>query len=789
MPRIIRDVHTDEEDYQIEFYKQLYGDEYYNEVLLDRSTDGHTPGILFEHKPNVTSYGLGKALSQAIVYLSRFNRDGVPVPKWTILVSQNEEVCYIYDNNRFAKFINNPAKYSNCKASEGLPGFRAGKPDMEIEYQLNTRGMKELFEFVDQDPEYIKVNIDEYNVYGWSNFYYDNAEKYKQKPIKNELFKELKKPKGTLEQFINPWKGREVDFKYIMDMLNDPLAQKKLGAFYTPKEYCKKATELVRKAIKRVPKGNDYTIIDRAAGGGNLEMYLTDEELEHVIISTYELKEWIVLKDRFGKRVKYIIPPIPKNNKHPGLNKEGFLSGANALERDIIDNKVVKKCIEDKKMTVILYENPPYIETTGIEFQKQGKGKKESKWKESYVVKEMKREVSGAATNDMGNAFIWSGFKYFLRQKTDSFVVFSPVKYWKAQGLVNKKFIEGYAFNREWFHAPTPACIMCALWSNEDDTKTEELTLQAFNIDDKNLIGEDRKLVSEGEIVVKKIHSYFSDVYYESNNEKGDVFDGIASDLDGTEMTNSDNKIRVKKTFNKNIVGYLAVDAPGFDSPRLHACLTRNEKYNGNGFNLRADTFVNKLPLFVASRYTDNCNNWKIMSLVMKSADGSDRWFKDLKQGKLDNYLCKCLIWTCLSHYPHLRSLKGSDGRTYLNELCFDGSTLASKELKKFIKNGYVLNAREEELLDKYKEILKMVKQKDRKGKYKKGFNPKYTYGLFQIDEEINLKREYTDRNGKTHSEPLYGDLNNAIKEMKVLLKEYYNKELVKTLYKYELLK
>ena len=79
----------------------------------------------------------------------------------------------------------------------------------------------------------------------------------------------------------------------------------------------------------------DYVIIDRCAGSGNLEQEFDDELLSHTIISTYELKEWIVLKDRLGGRVRAIIPPKPKpksNIKFEDLlNTDGFLSGANAL--------------------------------------------------------------------------------------------------------------------------------------------------------------------------------------------------------------------------------------------------------------------------------------------------------------------------------------------------------------------------------------------------------------------------------------------------------------------------
>lgn len=86
---------------------------------------------------------------------------------------------------------------------------------------------------------------------------------------------------------------------------------------------------------------------------------------------------------------------------------------------------------------------------------------------------DLKGKIKGQATNDMGNAFILSAFRYYLRQPTDSYIVFSPVKYRKTQHLVHKKFIQGFAFNRKHFHTNIVATITCALWSNEDDYKTE----------------------------------------------------------------------------------------------------------------------------------------------------------------------------------------------------------------------------------------------------------------------------------------------------------------------------
>lgn len=95
-----------------------------------------------------------------------------------------------------------------------------------------------------------------------------------------------------------------------MDKLNDTLQKKNLGAFYTHKLYAEKSLELVRAAIARVPTGNDYIILDRCAGTGNLEAGLTDEELSHCVVSTVEYYEYKVLQELLGAKVRHIIPPI-----------------------------------------------------------------------------------------------------------------------------------------------------------------------------------------------------------------------------------------------------------------------------------------------------------------------------------------------------------------------------------------------------------------------------------------------------------------------------------------------
>lgn len=779
MTSITTTVLTDERTWQGEFYKNLFGEDS-DEITIDRSTDGYTKGILFEHKTNVQSYGESKALSQALIYLTRFNRDGLPVPAKICLVGQEEQRCYIYDTEKYLDIINDIPTYANMKASDGIIGFHAGARAKLINFDMTNpaRGMRDILDFVQEIPQTVQVTITEHNVYGWANYYYDHASEYKQKPEKKKFFEELRNPSGTLKQYIKPWTGQETDFRYIMDMLNDPMTQKKLGAFYTPPAYAKKAVELVKQAIARVPQGNDYVIIDRCAGTGNLEMYLdngNEDILSHVIVSTYELKEWMVLKDRYHGRVRYIIPPVPANPSDlPDLNDDGFLSGANALTRDIIDNAEVRKYLDNDKCTVILFENPPYVEIK--------EGGEHNQTTDAFMKQGMKADGCGKAVNDIANIFIWSAFKYFLRQPTDSYVVFSPIKYWKAQKLVAKKMLNGFAFNRVHFHAKTQALISVILWSNEDDRMSNRFELQAFDLDEK------RNLVDEGVVTVRQINSLLSDKYYDLRSFDNDTEDGIVCDDNGTEF-DSEKTSYQKNIYNNNIVGYLTAETSGFDLPRRTSKLVRCGNYCAHGFYLRKDNFLEKLPLLATGKYTDHNNNWKIMSMVMKSGDKAEQYHADVASGQLDKFLCQTLIWTGLTHYAHMRSLNGSDGRFYRNELCFDNldgkTTLASEKLNEFIANGYELSDEEKALFAKRNDILTYIEQ-NCQDEYK----PLYTYGLYQIDEEINVKiQQGVKADGTPKMIQKYGDLNNLIKDMKTMVKDYYLNNLVDTLFEYEFLK
>lgn len=94
---IIKQIASDEKTYQEEFYRKLFGDNFEG-ITIDRNTDGYTCSILFEQKTNIQSHGGSKALGQALIYITCFNRDGIPVPAKICLVGQEKQKCYIYDS-------------------------------------------------------------------------------------------------------------------------------------------------------------------------------------------------------------------------------------------------------------------------------------------------------------------------------------------------------------------------------------------------------------------------------------------------------------------------------------------------------------------------------------------------------------------------------------------------------------------------------------------------------------------------------------------------------------------
>lgn len=761
-----------EREGQIEFYKTflpLIDPNLTLDDILADDNDGVLNGNLLEFKLRVND--LNAVLFQCVKYLSALRIKGKPVPANIVIVDLNGEQAYLYKS---ADYLADIEKVYSGGASKSNAGFVGRAYDEKYAYGQDQLAVTCLIKRL-KETEFTRIHIDENCIVGWATAFYKAVPTARKEDFigddtgKHKTIGEIRNP-SVFAEYIYPYKGTSnVKFQYLMDKLNDTLQKKNLGAFYTPEAYAEKSHELLRMAIGRVPAGNDYVIIDRCAGTGNLEKGLTDEELSHCILSTVEYYEYKVMQEILGSKVRHIIPPIEANDTF----NAGLVRGADALSEEYINNPVIKQYVDDPNCTIIMFENPPYADTTSVEHQRKGKGKSSTVWKRSFAVQEMragikKTTASGTSVNDLGNVFIWTAFNYYLRQPTDSYVVYSPVKYWKAQHLINKRFIAGYAFNRRWFHTNIDACIMCALWSNED-SKIDEFELSGFDIVDGKL------LQHPAPIPVHRIHSKFSTAYFDKRTFPDDANGGILCDANGLERTKK-TSIRCTPVVNSNCIGYMVVYTSGFDNPDLHSYLLASGKYDGNGFYMRRDNYLEKLPMFCASRYITYNREWTERARIMKSGDGADRFNADVASGKLDQWLRKCLLFTCVEMQNHMRTFTGSDGRFYRNELCMDttnGPTVASEDLK-----NLVCGPAEQRILDQWKTLMDAVKQTDE-------YDPRLTYGVYQIFAEIDTS--YKDDEGNTVWNNV--EVHSALQTLKTLVKEYYNTEIVPTLFEYEFLK
>lgn len=768
--------YTVELEGQEEFYEKILpmvAPELTRDEVQSHNNDGVLNGNILEFKLFIND--LDAVLFQSIKYLSQLRIKGIPVPATILLVSLNDGKVYQFKSENYFTHIETVYFGGASKQNSGFSA-KSAERTFSLKNQLDVVDLVNVL----RQNSFMKVRIDENDIVGWAETFYRMRPKANKGAFIGDntgevrTLGEIRHP-DVLKDWILAYEGESNEkFKYLMDKLNDKLHKKNLGAFYTPPIYAKKSVELVRKAIERVPNGYDYVIIDRSAGTGNLEANLSDDELSHTIVSTYEYYEYKVLVELVGSKVRAVIPPMELQDTF----NDGLVRGANALSEEYLENPIIKSYVDDPKTTIILFENPPYAETTGVEHQRYKKSKRSSTWKQDFVPNAMKKAIrgslNGSASNDMGNAFIWSAFEYYLRQPTDSYIVYSPVKYWKAQHLINKAFGGGFAFNRKHFHTNINATIMVALWYN-DYSDTKEISISAYDIvenDEKEKI-----LDHQGELPIKRIYKTFSQEIYDKRTDIDDAI-GLVANLNGTERALGSTGIRVKKPLkNKNIIGYMVANGVNFDNPDLNTTLLRVAQYNGNGFYLRSDNYLEKLPAFAAGRYITFNPKWTERARIFKTADGYDHFLKDYRDKKVDQFVNNVLLFTALHTHNHIRSFVGSDGDLYKNELSFDnnlGQTLAAQDLR-----YELLDEDSKVLIEDWEWVLKLAKKSDE-------YDDKFNYGVFQISDEINLswKDQNTDRTVYK-----YPELNGALNTLKDHTKLFYNNKIVPELFKYKFLK
>lgn len=718
---------------------------------LSHNTDGVDKGNLYENKVDIKN--IYEVLSQAIKYASRIRIRGEKLPANLILNDLNRETAYIFKSE---DLLDDIEKVYFGAASKNNEAYKTEAKYITIDYSTST-GLQELLTVVNSE-NFVKYHVDKNNILGLSQQFYKHSQD-KDKFIKGKNA-EIRNP-NVLQDRIYPYeKADNIEFEDIMDCLNPGLLQREQGAYYTPTAYVNEMHKMLYRAIEEIPEGKDYIIIDRCAGTGNLEEGLPDEILKHCILSTIEFNEYAILNYKYGDKCLVVIPNI------------------DALAYDIIPaekneqgiaNDFIRERVNDPNCVVILMENPPYSESGsgGI----QGTGKKENVWKQSYVIKEMKKEYKGVVLNDLSNLFIWSGFKFYLRKPTDSYILYAPTKYWRNQSLANKKFVDGFLCNRKHFHANQVSAIGCIWWKNIDDSDTKQITLTPYDIENQ--------ITSRAtdDITIKKAF-YNLSYAYDKRPLVNYSEDGIICERDGSEFVSNGRKVYIKPIYSDEIVAYLV--ASNFQIDRKDVMLTRCGIYKAHGFYLRSDNFTEKLPLFVAATFP--YDKWYKADVYSKSYDGQGSFLND------KDFLRKCLIYTALTPKNKCKSFLGSDKRFYRNELCFDREdTLAWKALQKLLNDGLELSEIEQTLLKYWRDVLFEASKTD---EYKSA-NKKFRYGLWQIMQELNIKIDSgrKDKKGNPVMVYKYNALNSEIKKLDDALKHYYNTEIVPMLFKFELIK
>ena len=114
-----------------------------------------------------------------------------------------------------------------------------------------------------------------------------------------------------------------------------------------------------------------------------------------------------------------------------------------------------------------------------------------------------------------------------------------------------------------------------------------------------------------------------------------------------------------------------------------------------------------------------------------------------------------------------------SNGTLYKNELCFDEGAYAAELL-----SSMSLTPNERTVLDSFRTVQKEARKTA-------GYNSHFTYGSFQIDDELNTRYK-DDFNNWIYDYPI---LNTALNRLKKQLALFYDADIKPKLFEYELLK
>ena len=353
-----------------------------------------------------------------------------------------------------------------------------------------------------------------------------------------------------------------------------------------------------------------------------------------------------------------IMPPTRKNIDF----NNGLLTDGDALSKDFfnfcfhsgleiyandefnLQSELLYQWFKDDKMTIIMLENPPFVEPQGGASQ----GKPTFTIKEKFLYKEMANETFDTKNVNRAteNLFIWSAFKYFLKQPTDSYILFSPIKYWKSQHIIDKTFIRGYICNRENFNASEGGIVLIE-WLNKNGSN------ECLNVD--------------SDLGARKI--------YKMRKNPAELLVNSTADTAIAWLFNLSN---IPKADN----GKLLNDIEAYTS----YCKVQKP------YKLAEDNILIQLPLWLANCY--EYADYTEREVIMKTADGGKDYYKDTE------FLYKCFLWAGISQRNKSLSRTG-----LINQFCFGQNTRSDNILK-----SYILDTADKNLYKTWIEVLSLAK-------------------------------------------------------------------------------
>ncbi len=317
--------------------------------------------------------------------------------------------------------------------------------DEPMNFEKYFKDEKKVIEYDLEDPDVDLVEVIQnlYTIYSLKD--------------KMAAFKKLKE---GIPGWFKPFDITKVDINRLIlnnDKMNEKFVQKNEGAFFTPPQYVKRSTTYIENAIEQSIKDgyDDYVIVDRCAGVGNLESQFKEDVYSHLILGTLNDAEAFTANIRFNGKVSVHVID--------GLSEEGIKYYQDQIEQYCIMNKV-------KKLAIIFLENPPYANQGSNVGVKMDKNKEKS-----FVHGKM---PTGSGKQDLYNQFLWSAWKIF---NPYNYILYSPIKYWKLIHLEPRKFIEGTLCDAKEFNASKTRGISLIHWDNKEDKVTKEIELETLD--------------------------------------------------------------------------------------------------------------------------------------------------------------------------------------------------------------------------------------------------------------------------------------------------------------------